>query len=97
MEIKKKNIKRPPFHCQTNVDQEYMWRSRTSQEPSKSVIKKDGFSIRFLTMVIWNLEKWKRQKLNNSIFVSPLIVNQTFSETEFIIGKSGFAHIMHFQ
>ena len=27
----------------------------------------------------------------------PLIVKETFSRTEFIIGKSDFAHIMHFQ
>ena len=39
----------------------------------------------------------KKAKIKNSIFDSPLIVNQTFSQTEFIIGKSYFAHIMHFQ
>ena len=46
------------------VNQKYLRRSRTSDlelEPSKSIIKKDGFSIRVLTMVIWNLEEWKRQ------------------------------------
>ena len=42
------------------------------------------------------MEKWKRQKLKSSIFDSPLIVNQTFSQTEFVIGKSGVAYIMHF-
>ena len=50
--------------------------------------------MRFLTIVF---EIWKkRQKLNNRIFEGPLIVNQTFSQTEFIIDKSGFAHIMNF-
>ena len=50
--------------------------------------------MRFLTIVI---EIWKkRQKLNNIIFDGPLIVNQTFSQTEFIIDKSGLAHIMNF-
>ena len=46
------------------VNQKYLRHSRTSDlelEPSKSIIKNDGFSIRVLTMVIWNLEKWKRQ------------------------------------
>ena len=59
-------------------------------------MKNDGYFVRFWTMVIWNLEKRKKQKLNNSIFDGPLIVNQTFSQTEFIIGKSNFANIMHF-
>ena len=45
-------------------------------------MKKDGFYKRFLTIVIWN---------------NPLIVNPTFSKTEIVIGKSDFAHIMHFQ
>ena len=27
---------------------------------------------------------------------SPVAVTQTFSQTEFVIGKSNFAHIMHF-
>ena len=83
----------PWFHCQKYVGQKYLWRIRASLEPSKSFIKMDGFSIRFLTIVIWNLEKWKRKKFKNSIFDSPLIVNQTFPQTEFIIGKSYFAHI----
>ena len=47
-------------------------------------------------IVIWNLEKRKSQKLKSSIFDELLIVNQTFSQTEFIIGKLYFAHIMHF-
>ena len=38
----------------------------------------------------------KGQNLKNGIFDSPLIVNQTFSQTGFIIGKSDFAHIMNF-
>ena len=33
----------------------------------------------------------------NSILDSPLIANQTFLQTEFIIGKSDFTCIMHFQ
>ena len=77
------------FLCQKCVDEKYLWRIRTSQEHSKSI-------IRFLTIVIWNLEKGKRQKLKNSIFDGPLIVNQTFPQTEYVIGKSDFAHIMHF-
>ena len=60
------------------------------------MMKKDGFSMRFLAIVIWILEKQKRQKLKNSIFDSPLIVNQTISQTEFVISKSGFV-FMHFQ
>ena len=35
--------------------------------------------------------------MKNNIFDSPLIVNQTFSKTEFIIGQSDFAKIIHFQ
>ena len=42
------------------------------------------------------MDKRKRQRLNNSIFNGPLILNQTFSQTEYIIGKSDFARIMHF-
>ena len=60
------------------------------------MMKKDGFSMRLLAIVIWILEKQKRQKLKNSIFDSPLIVNQTISQTEFVISKSGFV-FMHFQ
>ena len=63
---------------------------------SKSILKKDSFSIRFLTIVNWNLEN-EKQKLKSSIFASSFIVNQTSSQTEFIIGKSDFPHIMHFQ
>ena len=37
------------------------------------------------------------QKLKISIFDDPLIVNKTFSQTKFIIGKYDFAHIMGFQ
>ena len=40
--------------------------------------------------------KGKKAKIKNSIFDGPLIVNQTFSQTEFVIDKSYFAHIMHF-
>ena len=68
---------------------QYLSRSRTTEELSKSI-------IRFLTIVIWNLEKGKKQKLKNSIFDGPLIVNQTFLQTEFVTDKSYFAHIMHF-
>ena len=38
----------------------------------------------------------KKEKLKNSIFKGPLIVNQTFSQTKFDIGKSDFAHVMHY-
>ena len=37
------------------------------------------------------------KKSKNSILDCPFIVNQTFSQTEFVIGKSDFAHIMNFQ
>ena len=84
-----KKLKGLPFHCKKCVVQKYMWRSRNYWEPSKPI-------IRFLTIVIWNFDKGKRQKLKNSIFDGPLIVNQTFSQTEYIIGKSKFARIMHF-
>ena len=30
------------------------------------------------------------------MFDIPLIANQTFTKTELVIGKSDFAHIMHF-
>ena len=40
--------------------------------------------------------KMKKQKLKNNIFDGPLILNQTFSQTEFIFGRSDFAQIMHF-
>ena len=81
--------KGPPFHFQKSVDQKYLWRSRNYKEPSKSIII-------FLTIVFRNLGKGKRQKVKNSIFDGPLIVNQPFSQTEYVIGKSDFAHIMHF-
>ena len=42
------------------------------------------------------MEKGKRQKLENSLFDDPLIVNQTLSQTEYVIDKSDFAHVMHF-
>ena len=35
--------------------------------------------------------------MKNSIFDSPFIEKQNFSQTEFIIGISDFAHIMHFE
>ena len=38
----------------------------------------------------------KKEKLKINIFDSPFIVNQTFSQTEIIIGKLVFAR-MHFQ
>ena len=49
--------------------------------------------MRFLKIVIWHLGKGKKQKLKNTIFDGPLIVNQTFSQTEYFIGKSDFAHM----
>ena len=86
---KKKNLKGLSFHCRKCVDQKYLWHSRTLKELSKFIIK-DGFFIRFLIIVISNLEKWKRQKLKNQ-------PNQPFLQTEFIFCKSDFAHIiMHF-
>ena len=51
----------------------------------------------FLTIVICHLKKQKRQTLKNKIFDRPLILNQTFSQTKFIIGKSDSAHITQFQ
>ena len=36
----------------------------------------------------------KKVKIKNSIFDGPLIVIQTFSQIEFIIDKSDFAHII---
>ena len=62
------------FHCQ-----KFVWRSGTLQKPSKSIIKKDGISIRFSIIFTWNFEKWKRQKLKNSIFNGSFIVNQAFT------------------
>ena len=50
-----------------------------------------------MTIVIWKLKEWKTQTLKNDIFDSPLIINQTFSQTEYVIGKSDFIYIMHFQ
>ena len=67
----------------------FLCQKRADQELSKSI-------IRFLTILIWNLDKWKSQKLKNSIFDGPLIVNQTFSQIEHIFGKSDFAHTMYF-
>ena len=40
--------------------------------------------------------KGKRQNVKNSIFNGSLIVNQPFSQTEYIIATSDFARIMHF-
>ena len=67
----KKNLKVSPFHSQKCVDQKYLWRSRNYLEPSKPI-------IRFLTIVFINLGKGKRQKVKNSIFDDPLIINQPF-------------------
>ena len=60
MQISKK-FKRAAFHCQKCVDQKYLSQNflRTLQ------------IIRFLTIVIWNLEKEKGQKLKNSMFDDP--------------------------
>ena len=44
-------------------------------------------------MAISNLDKAKSQKLTKCIFDGPLIINQTFSQTEYIIGKSDL-HIL---
>ena len=64
--------KGPSFHCQKHVDQKYLWRSRTSKEPSRPILKKDGNSIRFLKIAIWNMEKWKKSKLKNKHFRQPV-------------------------
>ena len=44
-------------------------------------------------MAISNLDKAKSQKLTKCIFDGPLIINQTFSQTEYILGKSDL-HIL---
>ena len=89
-----KFLKGPSFHCQKFEDQKYLWPSRTSLEPSKSIINKKGwFFHKIFDNSHLKFEKWKRKKFKNSIFDSPLIVNQTFPQTEFIIGKSYLAHI----
>ena len=36
-----KFLKGTLFHCQKYADQKYLWSSRTSSEPSKSIIKED--------------------------------------------------------
>ena len=41
--------------------------------------------------------KTKKAKIKNYHFHNPLIVNQSFSKTELIIGKSDLTHIIHFQ
>ena len=65
------NFKNILKSCQ-GVDKEYLRRSKTSQEISKSVIKKKAFEI-------W--KKLKSQKLKKNIFDSPLLINQTFPQT----------------
>ena len=66
--------------------------------PSISRSKRNQ-TMKFLAIVI-SFEIWKNEnvkKLRNSIFDGRLIVNQTFSQTEFIFDKSDFAHIIiHF-
>ena len=72
-----KKLKVSSFHCHKCVDQKYLWRSRNYQEPSKSI-------IRFLTIVFRNLGKGKRQKVKSSIFDGSLIINQSFSQSDWI-------------
>ena len=57
-----KTWKRPSFRCQKYVDQKYL-EPHSLLEPSKFIIKKDGLSIRFLTIIIGNLEKLKKAKI----------------------------------
>ena len=50
-----------------------------------------------LAIAFWKKKrKEKSQKLKNSMFDGPLIVNPIFTQTEFIVAKLDFAHIMHF-
>ena len=85
-----KNFKRAVISCSKMCRLKIFVTYRTSNEPSK-------FGIRFLAIVIWNLEKGKSKKFKNSIFGGSLIVSQTFLQTEFVIDRLGFAHIIHFQ
>ena len=47
-----------------------LWHGRTSWEPWKFITKKNDFFIKFLTIVIWNLENVKTNKLKNSILAA---------------------------
>ena len=71
-----------PFHGKICLYQKCLWRSRTSKGPSKSI-------IRFLTIVIWNLEKGQFRRLINCR-------ENFFWQTEFVIGKSDFFHLTLF-
>ena len=51
-----KFLKRPSFLCQKYVNQKYLLHSRTSLEPYKSIVKKIGFSVRFLTRFLSHLK-----------------------------------------
>ena len=79
-----KKLKLSPFHRHKCADQKYLWRSTNYQESSKSI-------IRFLSIVIWNLGKGKKQKWKNTIFDGLLIVNRTFHKLNILLEN----HIFH--
>ena len=88
-------LKRPSLNCQNYVDQKYLLHSGTSLKSSKP-IKKGWVFQKIFGNGHFQFQKMKKTKVKKSIFDSPLIVNQTFSQTKFIINKSSFPHIMHF-
>ena len=93
-----KFLKEPLFHCRKYVDEKYLWRSRTSMRTLEVHYKKVWFFHKTFDNSHLKFRKIKKkQKLKNNIFNRPLIVNQMLSQTEFAIGKSDFAHFMHFQ
>ena len=66
---------------------ETKWRSRTPLETLISIKIFDNSHLKF--------GKRKLAKVKKNIFEGPLIVNETFSQIEFVICKSSFAHVMH--
>ena len=60
---------------QKDVDQKFLWVSRTSSEPLKSIMKKDASSISFLITVIWNLKK--RKGKNSKLHFRQLVSRTT--------------------
>ena len=54
--------------------------------------------IRFIAKNVYieNIGDGVEIHYKNSIFDSPLILDHTFSQTKFAIGKSDFTHIMPF-
>ena len=75
-----------------------------SESPQKSLKTRQHQTNRathYEITVLYNYEKfvffWRLlQKLKISIFDSLLVANQTFTQTEYVIGKSDFGHIKHF-